>query len=253
MGLAKKCSVGIMGLAVALSFVSCSSTQKPLSVANVPHEISTDVDHTRVPAADCDSSKFKMCKEARRNDTADRYMLAHDGTLFRRINNAQCAVTSKVTDFKISQHPNDVAVIYFVKEGNLYLVNLDKERRQNGQCPSAAGNTKQLMANVEKYTVTSNTETTIVNAALDRNGNFKAWDNVTVVYSDSGVEEYSMNECFGKKGKSFSSYVLFTRDRNDSVTKVKVSGSQFRKDESKTTHERYNRISEFKDQLNVCK
>ena len=43
------------------------------------------------------------------------------------------------------------------------------------------------------------------------------------------------NTCFGVKDKSFKSYVLFTLDRSDRITKVKTAGSgKYVKDDSKT-------------------
>ena len=240
----------ILGLAVLLTAVSCSTSSNQPAAPEVVW--AQDEAYNRLPAADCDSSRYKECKEARKNDTADRYMLGHDGTLYRRINQVTCAVTSGVQSFKISQHPKDVAVIYYKKNNDLYLVNKDKEVRGRGQCPSAEGNTKRLMKNVRKYTVTSNVDTTIVNAALDENGLFSAWDNVNVVYKDSSVEDFQMNECFGVKGKSFNSYVLFTLDRFDHISKVKVTKEKYLKDESKVTTEKFTSISKFKDKFNVC-
>lgn len=239
-----------LSLAVLLSAVACSThSYQPIApeVTAAPDEL-----YNRLPSSECDSAKYKECKEARKNDTADRYMLGHDGTLYRRINKATCAVTGNVQSFKISQHPNDVAVIYYKKNGDLYLVNKDKEVRGRGQCPSAEGNTKRLMKDVKKYTVTSNTDTTIVNAALDNSGVFSAWDNVKVVYTDSTIEDFQMNECFGVKGKSFNSYVLFTLDRFDHISKVKVTKEKYLKDDSKLTTEKYSKISTFKDKQNVC-
>lgn len=241
----------IIGLVVLLSAVSCSTThQQPVQLAET--EVAYDEAYNRLPASECDSSKYKECKEARKNDTADRYMLGHDGTLYRRINKATCSVTSGVQDFKISMHPNDVAVIYYRKNGDLYLVNKDTERRGRGQCPSAEGNTKRLMKNVQKYTVTANVETTIVNAALDEAGNFSAWDNNYVVYKDTNIEDFSMNTCYGSKGKSFSSYVLFTIDRYGQISKVKVNKEKFLRDDSRIGSERFNKIHDFKEKYKVC-
>jgi len=249
----------ILGLLTLLSLASCASKnieQQP--VAEVAPVEAADEVYNRVPAADCDSSKYKECREARKNDIADRYMLAHNGTLFRRINKASCAITENVQSFKISQHPNDIAVIYYKKGNNLYLVNLDREYRPSGQCPSAKGNTQLLMEDIAKYTVTSNIHSTIVNAALDNKGNFKAWDNTTSVYTDTKVKEFQMNDCFGSKGLSFNSFVLFTQDYSQSITKVKVDSSKkYVKDNSKATSERYSSVHDFKNHANngqgVCK
>ncbi len=253
----------VLAVLSLLTLVSCSSVKHqstPATVAEVAPTAASEFaadeaaadEYDRVPANECDRSKYRSCREARRNDVADRYMLGNDGTLFRRINGATCSITSGVQDFKISQHPNDVAVIYFKKNNDLHLLNMDRERRPNGQCPSSAGNIRKLMENVKKYTVTSNQNTTIVNAALDESGNFRAWDNTRVVYSDRSVEDFQMNQCFGTAGKSFSSYVLFTRDSSDNITKVRVSNGLFTRDESNVVRQRHESIRSFVEQQRVC-
>ena len=249
----------VLAVLSLLTIVSCSSVKHqttPATVAEVTPapaaELAAD-EYDRVPANECDRARYRICREARRNDVADRYMLGNDGTLFRRINGAVCSVTSGVEDFKVSQHPNDVAVLYFKKKNHLHLLNMDRERRPSGRCPSSAGNIRKLMDNVKKYTVTSNQNTTIVNAALDEVGNFRAWDNTRVVYSDSNVDEYQMNACFGIENKSFSSYVLFTRDSSDNITKVRVRNGIFARDDSQIVRERYGRINAFVEQQRVCK
>ena len=255
----RKLTAKILGLATLMSVVACSSAPKEevnniseFSEASVEIEIADD-NFNRLPASQCHNPKYTDCKEARKNDIADRYMLDSKKNLYRRINGLDCAVTSNVQDFKISQHPNDVAVLYFKKAGDLYMVNKDKEYRPNGQCPSAKGNTKVLMQNVAKYTVTSNINTTIVNAAVDHNGYFVAWDDQKPVYKDTGVEEFQMNSCFGTKDKSFNSYVLFTRHHRD-VTKVKVSESgKYIKDSSAEAPESYDSIKAFSQKNKVCK
>lgn len=250
----KTFSTCLLGVATLMTLVSCASQQPASQPAHIVEVETADELYGRIPAADCDKAKYKVCKEARKNDIADRYMLGHDGTFYRRINKATCAITQGVQDFKISQHPKDLAVVYYKKNNALHMINQDKERRVSGQCPSAEGNTKVLMKNIAKYTVTSSENTTIVNAALDKKGLFQAWDNKEVVYKDSGVEEYQMNECYKAKGKSFSSYVLFTRSYSDQITKVKAEKSgRYVKDASKETHQRYNSIGQFVEEANVCK
>lgn len=253
MKFSKTFSTALLGTLTLMALTSCAS--KNTHHQAVVEEVSmvSDEEFGRLPASECDESKYKECKEARKNDIADRYMLAHNGTLYRRINNATCSITDEVKDFKISRHPNDVAVIYYIKNNDLYLVNKDKEYRSNGQCPSAKGNTQLLMKNIDKYTVTSNVQTTIVNSALDKSGNFKAWDNKKVVYTDLNIAEYQMNLCYGSQGKSFSSYVLFTLDNYGHIVKVKTSGAgSFVKDDSRMARDRYKSISEFKKDNNVC-
>lgn len=255
----RKLTAKVLGLATLMSVVACSHTPKEevntvseFSEASLEVEVADD-NFNRLPASQCHNPKYTDCKEARKNDIADRYMLDANKNLYRRINGLDCVVTNNVQDFKISQHPNDVAVIYFKKNGDLYLVNKDREYRPSGQCPSAKGNTKVLMQNVAKYTVTSNINTTIVNSAVDHNGYFVAWDDQKVIYKDNGVEEFTMNSCFGSQGKSFSSYVLFTRHHRE-ITKVKVSeAGKYIKDNSAAAPESYDSIKAFTAKNKVCK
>lgn len=237
------------------SLVSCSTWTHKQPAAVAPEVVvaePADEVYGRVPAADCDKSRWKDCKQARKGDYAERYMIDYNGGLFRKINKLECQVTGGVSSFKISQHPNDVAVLYFKKGEDLYILNKDAEWRPNGQCPSAKGNFKKLMSNVQKYTVTSNVNTTIVNAAVSVEGKFVAWDNVKPVYQDTNIDEFRMNDCYNSKDKSFSSYVLFTRDRSGNVTKVKVKGDVFRKDASKVDAKSYESLNDFVKSNKVC-
>lgn len=243
----------ILALLSLVAFVSCG-TMKPTQqhvVAAVKGEMPDDL-YNRLPASDCDKSRFRECKQARANDVADRYMLDHNGTLYRRINNATCTVTAGVTSFKISQHPNDLAVIYYIQDGHLHALGLDKERRRAGECPSVKGNVARLMENVVHYTVTSNSDTTIVNSALDSTGSFAAWDNRSPVYLDTNIAEFTMNSCYGQKGKPFNSFVLFTRDFWGNITKVKVENSSYKREKDMKQTRGYASIAEFKQSNNVC-
>ncbi len=102
-----------------LTLVSCAATVAEFAVD----------EYDRVPANECDRAKYRIYREARRNDTADRYMLDDDGTFFRWIKGIACTITYGVEDFKVSKHPNDAAVVYYKKGGDLYMINLDTERR----------------------------------------------------------------------------------------------------------------------------
>lgn len=139
----------VLALFTLTTLVSCASQKQPAPV-EVQVTESFDEAYGRLPSSECDSEKYKTCKEARKNDIADRYMLGKNGTLYRRINKATCAITEDVQDFKISIHPKDLAVVYYKKNGHLYMINLDKEYRPSRQCPSAAGNTKLLMKDISK-------------------------------------------------------------------------------------------------------
>jgi hypothetical protein len=184
-----------------------------------------------------------IVKQARANDVADKYVLTDEGTLYRTVNGRRCDVTTNVDNFKISQHPNDRAMVYFKKNGDLYV--LGRSTPSYG-CPKA--NTKVLMENVKKYSVTSNTQTTIVNVALSKSGKFVAWDNVAPVLTtpyDVIADDYQMNQNFGADGKPFSSYVAFVHTaRGGAIMKVKginPEGSKW------DTSRYYTSIRDFKE------
>lgn len=116
-------------------------------------------------------AKDDIVKRARNNDVASEYILKANGDLFRIVSGNKCQVTNGVEDMKISAHPNDTAMMYFIKEGDLYIL---KNAETHGQCPKA--DKKVLMPNVArsgsnyKYNVVSNTNTRVVNVALDSYG-----------------------------------------------------------------------------------
>lgn len=202
----------------------------------------------RSPAAECPSDKYKVCKQARTSDPADQYLLDKKGNLFRVLGKNTCQITNNVSDFKISQHKDDAAVIYYIQDNDLYVVH--PQTSNGGNCPPVSK--KKILDDIEKYTVVSNTNSTIVNVALTRSGKLVAWDNTKVVYEDSGVADYLMNECFGREGKSFSSFVFFSFDSSGYVTKVKVDAGYSRYNQSKETNNRYVSIQDFKGRENVC-
>jgi len=178
-------------------------------------------------------------KQARANDVASEYVLENNGDLFRIIRGTdiKCQVTTRVSDFKISQHPNDVAMIYFKRDGDLYLLR-NGDRR--GQCPIA--NKSVLVTGVRKYSVVSTTDTTIVNVALSNSGELAAWDNTNVRVSKSNVSDYKMYQYYGVSGKPFSTYVLFAINYGGSVLKVKgVNPEESKWDESR----RFSSIDDF--------
>ncbi len=165
------------------------------------------------------SQAKEIVKNARENDVATKYVLTDDSTLYRVINGKRCDITTDVQSFKVSQHPNDLAMIYFKKGGDLYVLG-GRTPFINNHCPKAE--TRKLMENVKKYSVTSNTRTTIVNVALSYEGKFVAWDNSKPVFNVVGADDYEMNQNFGAEGKPFSSYVAFVHStRGGNIMKVK--------------------------------
>jgi hypothetical protein len=175
-------------------------------------------------------------------------MLTTDGDLFAYIkkNDLLCAVTNNVADMKTSRHPKDAAVLYFVRNSDLYVAHQVINRA--GNCPEMSK--KVLMQNVKKYSVVLNTKTTIVNTALDRAGNFVAWDNNRVVYKDSLVKDYLLNKNYANSGKPFSSYVAFTLDVSGYITKIEGRADN-RYINNKSTNKRYQSIQDFKREVNL--
>lgn len=189
-------------------------------------------------------------KKARSNDLASEYILKDNGDLFRIIksNGNKCQITNRVQDFKVSQHPRDAAMIYFIKNGDLYVLNNNWQSRK--PCPEAI--TKSIMSGVKKidgkykYTVVSNTDTEIVNLALDDSFSrqFVAWDNKKVVFKSGNVVDYQNHGKYGVRGAPFSSYVAFALTRDRCIIKVKGKDPE----NSKADCSRYfDSIREFKE------
>jgi len=208
---------------------------------------------TQTFAADCATrapkgSRWAECTNARSNATVDQFMLTTDGDLYAYMkkNDLLCSVTNNVADMKTSRHPKDAAVLYFVRNGDLYVANQVSNR--SGNCPEMSK--KVLMTNVKKYNVVQNTKTTIVNTALDKGGNFLAWDNNRVVYKDILVKDYLLNKNYASEGKPFSSYVAFTLDISGYITKIEGRADN-RYINNKSTNKRYNSIQDFKRDMNL--
>lgn len=204
----------------------------------------------------------KQTSQARRDsgrEIATAYTLLEDGTFFRIINGIRCTVTTRVQDFKISEHLNDTGLVYFIKasqgQDSMWQVQQSAEPGE-GQCPKTVA--FKLLDNIEKkgekfsYYITSNTHTSIVKAALTADGNFVAYDNIGPVLQSNpaGVKitDVSMNECFGVDGKSFKTYVMFLHDANDRIHKIKGDEPG----EFKTDPGTYASIAKFKEANNVC-
>ena len=191
------------------------------------------------------SNLMDQTKNARNNDLASRYELADNGNFFRYVGNNKCQITNDVESFKVSSHPSDAAMVYFVRSDDLYVLH---NSSRTGNCPKASK--KVIMRNVKKYSVVSTTKTTIVNIALDNRGNFSSWDNRSPLVRKTGVEAYSMNNCYGVSGKSFSSYVAFAINRAGHIFKLKGKSPS---DSKWDTSKKYRSVSEFVSKNNVCK
>ena len=181
-------------------------------------------------------------KKPRYNDTsAQRYILSH-GILSREINGLNCVISNSVSDFKVSTHPLDSALVYFERinafgRPDLYEFhgNSPKElaiSARTRNCPSA--NTEVAMRDMAKYTVVSNpvprnkgellvfSQANIVNMALDYQGNLKAWGTTgnAPVFALADILDYRMNLNYGHKGAQYSSYVAFAISKSGYVVKI---------------------------------
>ena len=187
-------------------------------------------------------------KQARNNDVASKYTLKSNGDLFRTVNGKECQVTNNVQSFKISQHPNDVAMIYFEKDNDLYIL---RNADRSGSCPKA--DKKVLMSSVKKYTVTSTKNTKIVNIALSNHGVLTAWNNSSSVLSESSIQNYSHNNCYGVDGKSFSTYVAFAITYRGEIIKIRGGNDGKAIQAVKHSGYYYREISDFTRDEEVCR
>lgn len=197
-------------------------------------------------------AKDDIVKNARKGDVASQYILDASGNLFRMVGNNKCQITNNVEDMKISAHPQDKAMMYFIKNADLYVLH---NAERTGQCPKAS--TKVITENVAhtynkktrentnyRYNVVSNTKTAVVNVVLTESGYLEVWGDVKKLGYQDGVVDYSMYNYYNVKGKPYSSYVLFALTYNGCI--LKVDGDNV--DQSKLDCERkWSSIKEFKD------
>jgi hypothetical protein len=192
-------------------------------------------------------SGVKASKQARPGDVASRYVLERDGDLFRLVNGRKCQVTNDVVDFKVSQHPSDLAVIYYIRQegprANLYVLH-NTDRR--GDCPKAKK--LEIMADVARdrgkyrYNVVSSTDSTAVSMALSRRGVFKVWSRDDTLIEKRRIKDYRLHDKYGKRGAPFSRYVAFALDRRGQL--FKVDGKRPRTS-SYDRSQRYRRLDDF--------
>lgn len=193
-----------------------------------------------------------IVKNARKNDVATQYILDSSGNFFRIVNGNKCQITNRVEDFKVSSHPNDAAMVYFIKNSDLYVLH---NAERTGQCPKAS--TKVITSNVAhtynsrsnqntnyRYNVVSNTKTAVVNVALDSYGTLEVWGNNSRLAIAQGIQDYSMYNYYNVKGKPFNSYVLFALRSNKCILKVDGDNVNQSKDDCSR---KWSSIKEFKD------
>ncbi len=178
------------------------------------------------------SFEARTAQTNRKQDLAYKYVLDNQGNFYRFLkrNDRKCQITNHVLNFKISAHPNDLALVYFVRDDaeggfwgfqNLYVLNEGEDVGR--ECPRAQKHV--ILENVVKYNVVPNSHTDIVNVALSGRGKLVAWDNQKPVLmtddSTHPIEDYRMYRRYGAEGQPFSSYVLFAIDTDGFVLKVK--------------------------------
>lgn len=185
-----------------------------------------------------------IVKKARKNDVASEYVLDHRGQLFRTVKGRQCKVADGVTHMKVSQHPEDTAVLYFERDHDLYV--LHNTRAWWFGCPRTSQ--KLILKNVKKFNVVGSIHTKIVNVALSKAGQFHAWDNHVTKMTVNGVQEYRMNQGYGVKGKPFSSYVSFLYGEQGKIFKLKGKMIKESKWEPK---KRYRSLKDFLKQHGI--
>ena len=198
-------------------------------------------------------------KYARQNDLVDSYTLEDSGKLVRQIGNLRCDVTTDVKDMKISGHPEDEAVMYYIRRNDetktddlWVLFNAVNAKRTPRQCPRAfrkliASDIKKINGKYQ-YGVASSNKTTIVNMALTNDGELTGWDNKNVVLRRSGIQEFEMNECNDRAGFSFKRYLAFAKANNGQVLKVEGDDPS----ESKLTAEKFASVDNFQKDQKVC-
>ncbi len=189
-------------------------------------------------------------KNARKGDIAKKYVLKDNGNFFRILHtNRKCQITSNVKSFKVSSHPADAAMVYFVRRGDLYIL---KNTKTNGQCPPADKKviTKKLMMDGKKkykYNVVPSIHSTIVNMSLDQKGVFRAWGNKKKLIELGNIKNYSMNQNFGRKGKPFQKSLVFLMGKNGKVYKVNGKNPS----SSKWTKRTFSSLKDFKRKNNL--
>lgn len=179
--------------------------------------------------------KNETKKNARPEDPAESYTLRKNGDFLRTINGHNVLFDTKVEDFKVSQHPHDVAFVYYIQRGNLKYIS------SSGKPMKPLFEKIKKIKSRYKYNVVPSTDTVIVNVALNESGEFRAWDNKTTVYRAESIKDYRMNSSFGS-GRPFSSYVAFLIDNKGYITKVRGKHPQ----QSKVDYSRpYKSVAEF--------
>lgn len=204
-----------------------------------------------------DVDEFKVCKNTTRSvDQASQYMLARSGSLYAHMKNGTyCRLQSGVDEIKIAANVNDPALLYYKSGGDLYYLSLS-DKSLYGNCYRTSG--RLLVRNVQKYSIVKNSDTELVNVALDQSGTLHAWDYQSREVKMYGITDYQMNSCYDNAGKSYNSYVLFAQKNDGTIAKLRGKSAQMGifSDSvyfDKVTNKAYSDIKSFKAEMNVCR
>lgn len=230
----------VIGFILSIAFVGCA-TQKVNTTQEQP---TASTEASAGLNRGIASEHYPISKVARKNDVADQYILEADGDFYRIYKGNKCQITNRVESFKVSQHPTDKAMVYFERDNDLYV--LHNASGFDYPCPKAS--TKAIMQNVRQYTVVPNTNSYIVNVALDEYGHLKAWEDNKMVTDVDNVADFKMNPNYGVKGAPFSSYALFALHKSGYVAKIK---GQIGEGVVWDQNRRYETLSQFMSKNNI--
>lgn len=199
----------------------------------------------------------------------NRYVMQRNGDFFRYIakqNNLKCQITTNVKDFKISMHETDAAILYYIRleatKNNLYVLHPLDASATGNNCPRTSAvkimDSIKIVSSKFRYTVVSNTsaavKTNIVNMALSTSDGgvadrLRAWNATSAVYTQSGVKDYIMNECWAVETKHFNNFVAFAQTNSNQIFKISgVDPIGATKPDPQT----WTSFTAFKDNYNVC-
>jgi hypothetical protein len=181
-------------------------------------------------------------KDARPSDNASRYATGTDGSFFREVNGDWCKIfSSGLKSYKVSLHPEDVATAYVLgNSGTLYYV-----KDQSSCYLTENDGVSKIAYDVNKYSVVPNENSEYVNFALadysdySETGTLMAWKNSGSPLKWYNIEKYSINNCYKRSGKSFSSYIAFAITSSGRIIKIKNTGAD------KADQTKYSSLKEF--------
>ena len=150
-------------------------------------------------------------QQARPSDkVAKGYVLADDSLyLIDRQTGERRLVSHGVSDFKVSERPHDMGLLYFIKWNRLHYLN------QGGRSRRLPGAGPVLLAGKGfHYDLVRSPSSPIVLVFLTRDGEFQVWGRANRLFSFRGIKSYRMNPSFGQVGSADSEAVAFLEDKH---------------------------------------